>query len=44
MLSSGVFRLQLTFQSFFEKEIVLAEIRDGTGLVDLTFESLHGVI
>ena len=42
MLSSSVFGLKLSLETLLKEEVVLSVVLNGTSLVDLTLESLHG--
>ena len=42
MLSSSVFGLKLSLETLLKEEVVLSIVLNGTSLVDLTLESLHG--
>jgi hypothetical protein len=44
MLSLSIFGLKLTLQTLLQEEVVFTIVRDGSGFVNLTLESLHGII
>ncbi len=42
MFTSGVFGLQLSLKTLLKEVVMLSVVLDSAGLVDHTFESLHG--